>query len=1080
MELTNYITNVRVDHRIIYVLKNTYRQKGRNMDVSVIFATHNRQDVLNDVFDAWREVDKVTKYEYEIICSDDESTDNTVKIIENIEDLPVKLIRNKKGGASKARNAALKIATGKIVIFTGDDIFPMPEYINKHFENYLKYGENIATLGRIDWHPDIKINHLMRHITEIGCEQFGFIALPVYQTIDFRHFYTSNISVSMKLLKEIDYFFDTRFDKYGFEDIELGYRLQKVGMKIYYDPDLLAYHHHIYDSVEKFCNRQISAGEELVVFNQLQEDLYDKCNCDVNNSIDCFRIYNKQHKMKHSLKGGLTLFAMNFSKTISRLLEKVIDKTGSVFFSQICSLLYVSIFQNYFFYGVASRIVKEENVDCSRSNLMNFTAMYMTKPISEIYWNVGNGFNENDARKWRIWNSDEISLQHQLPHGVSEVRVAPLKDYCKAEVNRMYFVLKDKSEVEAKVEWHNACSLVDDTYDFSHTNDSCILIKNVPENYDYFIVNMKVKAMKKHNNLYKICNTFIRMLGIIKNKVSYKINNATNWKIKYSYGQRRRIQIGIGGDLSAEKRAEIIDLYAQQLSVLGEDVKVTDVARMERGYINYIYNPMIEALDETQILQVAYTLLNSAVDYIVVSRSFVEFPQIACKSFFDVLIYNDKLTVTTDHNNLENATGRYMRLPAYEREEQSVDIKDYINNVSLNEEYYLGGSGVPFRVSQRGFGMRKGDKPLIFVVPVFLAVGGVERNTIEVMKRLHEHYDFVLITFERHTKQQGSLHYQLKGLCNYIFDLREITEHTNFLEVFYELNEMFKPELLWLCNSSPWFENHISHIREIFKEIPMISQDVYDSKMGWIEYYKNKEKKCFDRYIAITELIKNTFVNEYHISSEKIDVIYSAVDDIKIKKTKEELPSREELCKKYNLDIEKEHYSYVARLTEQKNPIRYLELVKQIHNMGTESIQFVMVGDGVYRDKVEQYIQDNHLEDVIVRMPYIANTPEFISVLDGLVITSDYEGLPIVCIEAMSMGTPIISTNTGDTKRFIEQNRCGMIIDENIDDVSNFEMFRSNLSEFKKNAVACADEMLDFFSVTNVAQQYLQMFQDCK
>ena len=197
------------------------------MDVSVIFATYNRGNILEAVFDAWRKVDTVTKYSYEIICSDDESKDNTINILESITDLPVKVIKNTKGGAAKARNEALKVATGKIIIFTGDDIFPQEDFINKHYENYLKYGYKTATLGRLDWHKDIVVNHLMKHITEIGCEQFGFIGLPPYQFVDFRHFYTSNISVSKELLDKLDFIFNLDFDKYGFEDIELGYRLQK-------------------------------------------------------------------------------------------------------------------------------------------------------------------------------------------------------------------------------------------------------------------------------------------------------------------------------------------------------------------------------------------------------------------------------------------------------------------------------------------------------------------------------------------------------------------------------------------------------------------------------------------------------------------------------------------------------------------------------------------------------------------------------------------------------------------------------------------------------------------------------------
>ncbi|MGD5763666.1 hypothetical protein QUU53_22525, partial [Xanthomonas citri pv. citri] len=106
----------------------------------------------------------------------------------------------------------------------------------------------------------------MKHITDIGCEQFGFVGMRPYEIVDFRHFYTSNVSVSRKKLQQLDQLFDTTFKKYGFEDVELGYRLHKVGVQIIYNPVALGFHDHIYDSVVKFCRRQHSAVEELNTF----------------------------------------------------------------------------------------------------------------------------------------------------------------------------------------------------------------------------------------------------------------------------------------------------------------------------------------------------------------------------------------------------------------------------------------------------------------------------------------------------------------------------------------------------------------------------------------------------------------------------------------------------------------------------------------------------------------------------------------------------------------------------------------------------------------------------------------------
>lgn len=1049
--------------------------KNDKVDVSVIFATHNREDVLSEVFEAWRKVDKVTKYSYEIICSDDESTDGTVEIIKQVKDLPVKLIQNKKGGASKARNAALEIAGGKIIIFTGDDIFPYENYINGHYENYLKYGDNIATLGRIDWHENITLNHLMRHITEIGCEQFGFIALPSYQIIDFRHFYTSNISVPAKLLHSLDRYFNTDFDKYGFEDIEFGYRLEKLGMKIYYDPDIIAYHYHIYDSVEKFCNRQICAGEELVVFNNMHNDLEDKCVCDVNNCTEAFGKYKEIYPKPNSTKGKWLKRKIQFAKKMSIVLEKkIIGKDNSLYMS-VCSLIYAAVFRFSFYYGIALRIAQEENFDSDDNQIADFAYNYMRKPIHEIYWNVGRGFNENDARKWICWDDSEIELEKELPKGVKEIRIAPLKDRCTAYIEAISFVLQDGTRKKAEIEWHNACKTDGYFYDFSHTNDSCILISDIPENYKNLYVRMRVKSMSKNVGMYKmIRNAAARMFRRIK----YKMGNSKQWEPQYAYGQRRRIQVGILGNLDSGEKIKLLKKYQDQVAVLGEDVIVSDADDMKMGYINYIYDPCNEPLDETQLLQVVYALMNNVVDYILVSKSYVEFPFIGCKDIRDVLIYNSLLNKDNNYAWLANAKGRYMRLPAYNVEKSKINIKEEIGELKLNKEYYLESDQMQFRVSSREFGTRGNKKPLIFVIPVFFAVGGVERNTVEVMRQLKEHYDFCLITLERHVEQQGSLHYQLEGICNYIFDLREITEHENYLDSLYELKRIFHPSIVWLCNNSPWFEQHTSQIRNIFKDIPIVAQDVYDTKMGWIEYYKNAEVKTFDRYIAITELIRETFIQKYSLPEEKIDVIYSVVDDSHIRAVKEANIPYEKICEKYGLDKNKEHFAYVARLTEQKDPIRYLELVKQL--MQNKDMQFIMVGDGVYKDKVENYIEKNNMQNRVLRIPYVANTPELIGILDGLVITSRYEGLPIVCIEAMSMGTPIFSTDSGDTKRFIEKNKSGMIINEEKSDFNNFMEFHQNLNEYKENSRKHADEMLEYFSVKNIAKKYYDTFEKAK
>ena len=1040
------------------------------MDVSVIFATYNRESILESVFAKWEEVLQATTCSFEIICSDDESSDGTVDIIEKAQKkLPIKLIKNKKGGAGRARNEALKIAEGKLVIFTGDDMYPEKDFVNQHYANYRKYGENIATLGKIDWHDDVPMNYLMYHITDVGCEQFGFKGLPPYQFVDFRHFYTSNISVPKSLLDKQKEHFSSKFDKYGFEDIELGYRLCKSGMKIFYDPDIIVFHHHIYDSVDKFCDRQKNAGEELVVCYRIHNDLEDKCVCDIENCEACLNKYISQSKINWSLSGSIIQFTVWLSKKITKILDEIIKKKDENGSKKICSLLYAGLFQYSFLFGCVTKIAEREKI--SKSKRAKFLYQYMKRGFAQLYWDIGEGINEKDSRKWIIWNSEEVILEKNIPHGVKKIRFTPMKNKCIADIQDIFFENKMGNRKEANVVWHNARTMTESVYDFRNTIDPMIMIENIPSGYEKIVIRMSVKDMRKS----KVISELKRVAGILYKNLTKRKERVKDTRIEYAYGQSRKIQIGV---FFKDKKhtEELVEEYKEHFSMFNDSILISPKYEMKRDYTNYYYSPQIAPLDKVQLMQIAYLLLNYAYDFVITSKSLVDWPQIGGDCLEDVLVISSDINTNAEEWMLY-ATGKYLRLPSMKKEQKSFLIADkfskmHLNNGTLNK---INGKNITCRLSDRICKYEK-NKKMIFVLPIFLAVGGVERNTIEVMRQLKKEYEFCLITMERHSFLQGSLHYQLEGICDHIFDLAELVDSNDYLKILFELNRYFEPDLIWLCNNSPWLESNMEYFRKVFSNIPIIAQDVYDIKEGWITYYNEKGMKTVDRYIAITELIKDTFIQKYDIPIDKIDVIYPVVDDKQILEARNSSISKKDLCEKFGLDMGKRYFATVGRLTEQKNPLRYLKLISEVADKFTD-VRFIMVGEGVLEANVEQFIEKKKLGKYLTRIPYIKNVPEFMKVLDGLLILSNYEGMPIVSIEAMSLGIPIMSTDVGDVRRFLKKTKGGMIVDDTRSDENNFMLFVNDLSAYKKNAEKAKDDILEFFSVNYQGKRYIDCFE---
>jgi hypothetical protein len=164
-------------------------------------------------------------------------------------------------GQGAARNRAIPLASSPLTLFVGDDMIPHADFVRGHLAAHRRYkAAEVAILGRTEWSPRIPRNTLMDHIDGIGAQQFSYHYLQDEQEYDFRHFYTSNISLKTRFLQSLDRWFDTDFYLYGYEDTELGYRLANRGMRIVYQSALGLEHSHYYN-IWTFSARQRKSGQ---------------------------------------------------------------------------------------------------------------------------------------------------------------------------------------------------------------------------------------------------------------------------------------------------------------------------------------------------------------------------------------------------------------------------------------------------------------------------------------------------------------------------------------------------------------------------------------------------------------------------------------------------------------------------------------------------------------------------------------------------------------------------------------------------------------------------------------------------
>ena len=229
--------------------------------LTVILPSYNRAHALPGLLQAYDQ--QQTELPFNLIVVDDASTDNTSEVLQSYSPrrYNLQIIRQDVNqGQGAARNQAIPLVETPITLIVGDDMFPTPGLLQGHIQAHLHWdAPQVAVLGQVQWPVDMPVNTLMAHIDGVGAQQFPFYYLQDDSWYGFEYFYTSNISLKTDFLRSLDSWFNPGFRLYGFEDIELGYRLSLRGLRIRYQSCLSVNHYH-YHNIWTFARRQQASG----------------------------------------------------------------------------------------------------------------------------------------------------------------------------------------------------------------------------------------------------------------------------------------------------------------------------------------------------------------------------------------------------------------------------------------------------------------------------------------------------------------------------------------------------------------------------------------------------------------------------------------------------------------------------------------------------------------------------------------------------------------------------------------------------------------------------------------------------
>ena len=148
---------------------------------------------------------------------------------------------------------------------------------------------------------------------------------------------------------------------------------------------------------------------------------------------------------------------------------------------------------------------------------------------------------------------------------------------------------------------------------------------------------------------------------------------------------------------------------------------------------------------------------------------------------------------------------------------------------------------------------------------------------------------------------------------------------------------------------------------------------------------------------------------------------------------------------------------FLGRLEKPKNPIRYIEIIKQVKEKFPQ-IKTAMIGDGKLMNKCREKIIELKLENNIEMLGFCTNPYAILKETKMLLITSDWEGYGLVATEALILGVPVIANNVGGLPDIIDDS-CGKIVNSNEEFLEEIEKLLNNKKILKDKKTKCLEKI---------------------
>lgn len=231
---------------------------------------------------------------------------------------------------------------------------------------------------------------------------------------------------------------------------------------------------------------------------------------------------------------------------------------------------------------------------------------------------------------------------------------------------------------------------------------------------------------------------------------------------------------------------------------------------------------------------------------------------------------------------------------------------------------------------------------------------------------------------------------------------------------------------------------------------------------GKIRNFQHRFYKSCDTIVLVSDSVYCLFKKVYPEFENKMHVMWDVTDSSTILKMSE-LQSEVIIDKSLPVIVT------VGRLVELKGYDLALETANILRNRGIKFYWYA-IGEGPYRKKMEQYIQEHNLQNHFVLLGSSPNPYSYMRQCDIYVQTSRQEGFGLTIAEARILNKPVVCTNFEGCTMQMVNGKNGLITSFNPEDIAdaierllNDKTLYSNIQEYLRNEKKGNTEKIEKF-----------------